>query len=308
MSTLRDSLADYLAVRRSLGFSLERQGKLLAQLVERLDDLGQEHLTVAHALEFATLPAGAEASWWSDRLSVVRGFARHLHALDPAHQVPPVDLLPSRSCRATPYIYSDAEIAALIEAARTLRFAQRTATYQTLIALLAVTGMRIGEAIALDREDLDLEHGLIVVRAGKFGKSRQLPLDPSTIGALRRFLRRKDRPQSAGARPALFVSATGTRLAYCNVQRTFHGLTRRAGLGPRSATCRPRLHDLRHTFAVRTVIDAYREGADVQARLSLLSTYLGHVDPKSTYWYLSAAPELLQLAAERLERHLTSRR
>lgn len=308
MSTLRDSLGDYLAVRRSLGFKLERQGKLLAQFVEYLDSLGQEHLTVEHALDFATLPARASTSWWSDRLSVVRGFAGHLHMLDPAHQVPPVDLLPSRPCRATPYLYSDAEVAALIEAAGTLRFAQRTVTYRTLIGLLAVTGMRVGEAIGLDRGDLYFEHGLLVVRGGKFGKSRELPLDPSTVAALRRYLRRKDRPQTAAASPALFVSTAGTRLAYCNVQRTFRRLARSAGLEPRSATCRPRLHDLRHTFAVRTVLDAYRAGADVEARLPLLSTYLGHVDPKATYWYLSAAPELLELAAGRLERHLGSRR
>lgn len=307
MSTLRDSLADYLAVRRALGFKLGRQGKLLAQFVEHLDGLGQERVTVEHALTWATLPAGASRSWCSDRLSVVRGFAGYLHMIDPAHQVPPIALLPSRPCRAVPYLYSDEDLAALIAAAGTLRSAHRRATYRTLIGLLAATGMRVGEAIALDRGDLDSDHGVLVVRRGKFDKSRELALHRSTAEALRRYLRRGDRPRAA-ASPALLVSTTGNRLAYCNVQRAFRRLVQAAGLEPRSVTCRPRLHDLRHTFAVRTVLDGYRDGADVEARLALLSTYLGHVDPKQTYWYLSAAPELLELAAGRLERHLGSRR
>jgi len=307
VSRLRNALADYLAVRRALGFKLARQERLLAQFVDYLERAGQEVVSVEHALAWATLPAGRSRAWWADRLSVVRGFAVHLHTLDPAHQVPPRGLLPSWPCRATPYLYSGQEINALITATRALRFAHRRATYRTLIGLLAATGMRVGEAIALDRRDLDAEQGALLVRHGKFGKSRELPLHPSTVEALARYLRRPDRPQAA-ASPALFVSSTGSRLAYCDVQRTFRRLARSAGLAPRSASCRPRLHDLRHSFAVRTILDGYRDGADVDARLTLLSTYLGHVDPKATYWYLSAAPELLELAARRLERHLGSRR
>jgi len=221
--------------------------------------------------------------------------------------VPAAELLPGRPRRATPYLYSDVEIAALIAAADTLRFPLRVATYKTLIGLLAVTGMRVGEAIRLDRDDLDLAHELLVVRDGKFGKSRELPLQPSTIRALRDYLRLRDRLHPAPSAPALLISPAGTRLLYCNVHATFRQLRRRAGLQPRSASCRPRIHDLRHTFAVRTLLDAYRSEADVQARLPLLSTYLGHVDPGATYWYLSAAPELLALAGERLERHLEAR-
>ncbi len=306
MSRLRGALADYLAVRRALGFKLARQEKLLGQFVDYLERAGQEVLGVEHALAWATLPGGRSRAWWADRLSVVRGFAVHLHALDPAHQVPPHGLLPSRPCRATPYLYSEREIEALMSATRMLRFPHRRASYRTLVGLLAVTGMRVGEAIGLDRGDLNPEQGALVVRQGKFGKSRELPLHPSTVDALTRYLRRRDRPQTVSS--ALFVSGAGSPLAYYDVQRTFRRLVQRAGLARRSAACRPRLHDLRHSFAVRTMLDAYRDGGDVDARLPLLSTYLGHVDPKATYWYLSAAPELLELAAGRLDCHPGARR
>jgi integrase len=173
-----------------------------------------------------------------------------------------------------------------------------------LIALLAVTGVRVGEAIGLDRGDLDATNGILTIRNGKFGKSRELPLHPSSANALTDYLRRTDQPPRQRNTSAFFVSTAGTRLLYTNVQNTFHRLVRRAGLTPRSAACRPRLHDLRHGFAIRTLLDAYCDGGDPAARLALLSTYLGHVDPGKTYWYLSAAPELLLLAGGRLERHL----
>lgn len=307
MSPLRQQLDDYLTMRRALGYKLERAGTLLAQFVAYLDEAGADTVTVEYALAWARLPAGGDASWWSYRLSVVRGFAAYLHTLDPASEVPAPDLLPWRPRRATPYLYTDAEITALIAAAGRLRSPLRAATFQTLIGLLAVTGLRIGEAIRLDRCDIDLEHGLLVVRDGKFGKSRELPLHATTVRALRAYLRRRQRLQPQPETAAVFVSTAGTRLLYRNVQGTFAELARRASLEPRSARCRPRLHDLRHTFAVRTVLDSYQAGLDAQARLPLLSTYLGHVDPGATYWYLSAAPELLALAGERLEQHLGGR-
>jgi integrase len=163
---------------------------------------------------------------------------------------------------------------------------------------------RIVEAIALDQGDIDTSDRVLTVRLTKFGKSRELPVDRSTVDALQTYLRRGDRPRGAARTPAVLVSTAGTRLLYCNVQWTFHRLVQRAGLRPRSAGCRPRLHDLRHRFAVHTMLDAYEQGHNPEARLALLSTYLGHVDPKATYWYLSAAPELLQLAGDRLGRHL----
>lgn len=238
---------------------------------------------------------------------MVRCFATYLHTLDPRAEVPARDLLPVRPQRATPYLYSDEEIRSLIEACRGLRSPLRAATYRTLIGLLAVTGLRVGEAIRLDREDIDFSQGVLLVREGKFGKSRELPLHPTTLQALRSYFRERDRWHPSPSTPALFISPVGTRLLYCNVSWTFLKLVRFVGLKPRSAACRPRLHDLRHAFAVRTVLDAYRNGCDVQARLPLLSTYLGHVNPASTYWYLSAAPELLAMASGRLESHLGGR-
>lgn len=307
MIPLRQALDDYLTMRRGLGFKLDRAAKLLAQFLCHLEEDGADTVTVELALAWARLPADADRSWWSYRLSVVRGFAAYLKTLDPTTEVPAAELLPWRRRRATPYLYTDAEITALIAAAGTLRFPLRVATYRTLIGLLAVTGMRIGEAIRLDRGDLDFEHELLVVRDSKFGKSRALPLHPTTVRALLGYLQQRDRLQPPPSTPALLISPAGTRLLYSNVHSTFRQLRRHAGLRPRSASCRPRIHDLRHTFAVRTLLDAYRTDADVQARLPLLSTYLGHVDPGATYWYLSAAPELLALAGQRLERHLEGR-
>ncbi len=304
MNPLRQVLIDYLTVRRALGYKLERDEKLLTQFLTYLEELGQQHISTETALAWATLPAEAHRSWCSYRLSVIRGFATHLRTIDPATEVPPTNLLPWRACRATPYLYSEEEIAALLTATATLSRPHRAATYRTLIGLLVVTGMRVGEAIALDRSDFDSGNALLIVRKGKFGKSRELPLHPSTEDALRGYLRRQDRPRSTRDIPALFVSTAGTRLLYCNVQWTFGRLVRHAGLKPRSTSCRPRLHDLRHGFAISTVLDGYRDGNDPAARLPLLSTYLGHVDPAKTYWYLSAAPELLALAAHRLEHHL----
>jgi integrase len=307
MSPLRDALADYLRIRRALGYKLERAGKLLPQFLDYLERIGADTVTTERALAWATLPAAGSARWWAFRLSIVRGFAAYLQTLDPATEVPPKDLLAGRPPRATPYLYADEEIAALLATAGALRSSLRVATYRTLIGLLAVTGLRVGEAIRLDRGDLDLTHDLLVVRNSKFGKSREVPLHPSTMRAVRDYLRLRDRLQPAPSAPALFVSPAGTRLLYSNVHATFRQLRRRAGLQPRSASCRPRIHDLRHTFAIRTVLDGYQDDGDVQPRLSLLATYLGHVHPDSTYWYLSAAPELLALAGQRLERHLGAR-
>lgn len=307
MSALRAGLADYLALRRGLGYRLVRAEKLLAQFVAHLETSGQGQVTIEAALAWARAPAGGSPDWWGHRLSVARGFAAYLHTLDPAHEVPPADLLAARTGRATPYIYTDAEIAALIGAATGLRAPLRALTLSTLIGLLATTGLRIGEALGLDRSDLDPAEGILAVRAGKFAKARELVLHPTSVGALEEYLAQRDRLCPAPADPALFLSLAGTRLLYCNFHLAFCGLVATAGLVPRSSACRPRPHDLRHTFAVRTLAGWYAAGAEVGALLPALSTYLGHVSPSATYWYLQAAPELLGPAAERLERHLGER-
>jgi integrase len=229
-----------------------------------------------------------------------------VHAEDDSAEVPPPDLLPSRSPRATPYLYSERDIASLIDAAAGLRTPLRKATYQTLIGLLAVTGMRVGEAIALDRSDFSAADGVLVIRHAKYEKKREIPLHLTTVAALNRYLGCVDRECATRSTAALFISIAGTRLLYCGVQWTFHRLTRQAGLMPRTQRCRPRIHDMRHAFAVNTLLEACREGSEAQ-HLTLLSTYLGHVNPAASYWYLSAAPELLALAAQRLEHHQGAR-
>jgi integrase len=304
MSPLHQALVDYLAIRRALGYKLEREGTFLPRFVDFVEDRGEQHLSTQTALAWATLP-DSSPGWWSARLRIVRGFAVYLHAIDPENEVPATDLLPCAPQRATPYLYDQAQIAALMTVAGTLRTPHRVETIRTLIGLLAVTGMRIGEAVGLDRQDFDPATGCIVIRGAKFGKSRELALHPSTTAALRRYLRRADRPPllTPDVSP-LLITIVGTRLLKGDAQRTFKTLTLRAGIQARSGSCRPRLHDLRHSFAVATVLDGYHQDEDVGRRLALLATYLGHVNPAATCWYLSAAPELMHLAADRLQRHL----
>lgn len=301
MSELRDAVENYLRTRRALGFGLQREARLLPDFVAALDRAGQRTVTIEAALAWATRPVRADRSWWATRLGVVRGFARWQQAFDPATEMPPADLLPARHRRAVPYPYTDADIAALMRAARGIPAPLRAATYETLIGLLAVTGMRVGEVIDLDRGDVDQGEGLLVVRGAKFNKSREVILHPSTVDALCRYATVRERRCPHPRTAAWFVSLAGTRLIYSNVHFTFHRLVTQLGLRPRSQRCRPRLHDLRHRFAVTTLLGWYRDGEDVETRLAQLSTYLGHLNPSDTYWYLQAAPELLALAAHRLE-------
>jgi integrase/recombinase XerD len=308
MSRLRCALADYLAVRRALGYKLKYAEKLLTQFIAYLEEFGEETISTERSLAWATLPKGAEqGSWAYYRLSAVRCFATHLKSIDPATEIPATGLLPRPRPQTVPYIYSEEQITALLEATGTLSTPHRAATYRTLVGLLAATGMRVGEAIRLDRDDLNSKAELIVVRDTKFGKSRELALRTSTAAALRRYLRRTDRPASETSTDALLVSTTGARLHYQTVHWTFTQLLDRTGIQSRSIRSRPRLHDLRHTFAVHTILDGYRGDGEIEGRLAALSTYLGHVGPSSTYWYLSAAPELMELAAERLESYLGDR-
>jgi len=308
MIPLRSALSDYLSTRRSLGYKLRRTEKLLLQFIDYVEANCADRIATDLALSWARLPVGGDVSWWSSRLTVVRKFATFVNTLDPETEVPPSDLLPGRkSRRAVPFLYSDSDIAALVEAATMFTPRLRVLTCQTWVQLLAVTGMRVGEAIRLDRKDVDFDDGVLSIWMSKFGKSRELPLHASTVDALRVYLQERDRLFSSPTSPSLFISSAGTRLLYCNVSWDFIRLVRQVGLRPRSPDCRPRIHDLRHTFAIRTIIDAYKTNANVGARLASLSTYLGHVHPGHTYWYLSAAPELLGLAGLRLERSLRER-
>ena len=308
MSGLRTDLEDYLTLRRSLGYKLARPGQMLPGFVSFLETAGAATITIDHALAWATAPAGADPLWWRARLAAVRGFARYLAPRVPGTEVPPRGLLPGPvTRRAVPYLYSAVEVTALMTAAAAIRAPLRAATCQTLTGLLAATGMRVGEAIRLDRTDLDAGQGLLTIRDSKFGRSRQLPLHASVVQALASYAEKRDCYLPRPASPALLISLAGTRLIYKNVHRTFRQLAKAAGLQPRSAACRPRIHDLRHTFAVTTLARWYADGGDVAARLPLLSTWLGHTSPADTYWYLTGTSELLALAAARLEGNGESR-
>jgi integrase/recombinase XerD len=307
VNPLRRHLADYLTLRRAMGFDLDRAEKLIGQFLSYLEAHDGDTVTIEHALAWARLPATADPWWWALRLSAIRPFAAHLRSLDGVTEVPPAGMIPGSSHRATPYLYSPDQIQDLIRAAANRVLRVNAATYPALIGLLAVTGMRIGEAIALDTGDFNAAEGVLTVRRGKFGKSRLLPLHPTATAAIDGYLATRSRLHPAPSSPALFISSAGTRMSYNRTHATFRQIAAQAGVTARSAACRPRIHDLRHSFAVQTLLDGYRCGADVQALLPRLSTYLGHTDPKHTYWYLSAAPELLALAAGRLETYLGER-
>ncbi len=298
MSELHQAVQDYVAIRHALGFQLRGYDRLLGDLVDDLQAAGAPTLTIELAVAWATKPAGAEPFRWKTRLSIARGFARYLQTIDPAAQVPPSNLLAYRRARPAPYLFSRAEIVALLEATDLLQPALRAATYRTLWGLLAVTGMRVGEAIALDRDDVDLGERRLAIREGKHA-TRQLPLHPSTVEALDAYADRRDQLCRAPKAPSFFVSTAGTRPIYECVRETFIELRRVAGLDHGSRRG-PRIHDLRHSFAVQTLLGWHRAGIDVAARLPLLSAWLGHRHPASTYYYLQAAPELLALAAQRL--------
>jgi integrase/recombinase XerD len=301
MTALRQALADYLDLRRSLGFGLVRDGKLLAQFLDYLDEHRMITVTTQAAVAWASLPTNGSLGWLGMRMRAVRGFAGYLHALDPAVEVPPPGVLPGHGRRAVPYLYSPADLAALFAQAEQQCTPLRAATIRTLIGLLAVTGMRLGEVTGLDDDDFDPVDGLLLVRRAKGGGCRQLPLHPTTTAALVDYRVLRDQHFARPVSDALLVSNAGTRLLNYNVGQTFAKLVRRAGLAAHGRPRQPRPHDLRHSFAVSTLLDWYRAGVDVSARLPLLSTYLGHVAPAHTYWYLQAAPELLAEAAHRLD-------
>jgi len=303
MNTLRESVADYLAMRRSLGFKLSEADKGLLDFVSFLEQRSATSITTCLALEWAQQPSSAKPAEWARRLNLVRGFARYRSAIDPRTEIPSSKLLPYRPERARPYWYTDEEIERLLEAAFKLPPADglRRWIYQTLLGLLAVSGLRIGEAIGLKLEDVDLSEGLLTVRGAKFGKSRLAPLHVSTRQVLADYKLRRD--DFLAGRPAsyFFISQRGNHLDTGDVHRTFYLLSRQIGLRDPDSSSGPRLHDFRHRFAVETLLRWYRAGEDVERRLPVLSTYLGHVHVSDTYWYLTACPELMGLAVKRLE-------
>lgn len=306
MNTLREAVEEYLSLRRCLGYKLDEAGGALLQFASFMEQREAPFITRDLAVEWAVLPTKAQPVYWASRLSTVRLFARHRLATDPRTEVPPLGLLQARHQRKRPYLYTQDEIAGLMGAAAQLASPTglRAQTYVTLLGLLSVAGLRISEAIALDRQDVDLGGGILTIRRTKFGKTRLVPVHRSTTQALRRYARLRDRVHPRPRTSSFLVDVAGARLVKNTAEDVFVRLSRRVGLrGPEGRRGHgPRLHDLRHRWAVDTLLRWYRAGVDVERHLPELSTYLGHTHVSDTYWYLTAVPELMSLAMALLER------
>lgn len=303
MNTLSNHLDDYLSLRRQLGFKLRDAGRLLQQFVAFAQKHGASFITTKLALRWAA-PPSMKPGRSATRLSVVRQFADFVSAIDPRTEVPPQKLLPRQYRRRTPYLYRTNEVSRLIEASRDIGPDDpiKGATYSTLLGLLAATGMRIHEAVSLDRADVDLGAGLLTVRRAKGNKSRLVPLHVSSRDALRRYASLREQTYPRPLSSKFFLVGKGMPPHLSTVNRWFLLVARQLGLRRPGDRSGPRVHDLRHYFAIQTLLRWYRADVDVEVHLPELSTYLGHVHVRDTYWYLSATPELLRLATRRWER------
>lgn len=306
MTSLKADLEEYITLRRAFGTKFREGPKLLQKFVALLDSRGAAHVTVPLALEWATANPRASASRHARLLNYVRHFALFLQGKDTRHEVPPDGMLYGRCGRLTPYRYSNEELQRIFEAARKLPPPARIRgpgirgeTCFAIIGLLAATGMRVGEVLRLDRDDVDLDNGLLTVRWSKFNKSRLIPVHASTRDALFEYARRRNAAVHRPHCKAFFLTDLGSRVAIQTIQASFRQVCREVAVARQGRGRGPRLHDLRHRFAVETLLSWYRQGLDSARRLPVLATYLGHVSVVSTYWYLEAVPELLQLASGR---------
>lgn len=309
MGTIRDSLVQYVAARRALGTTFYEPALALNHFVDLLELEGAEFITTDLAMRWAMTPKLVERATWGRRLSQVRGFAKWLNAIDIRNEIPPPRLLSARRRRNPPHIYTEREIDDLMAQAAQLRShtGMRAMTYSTLIGLLVATGLRPGEAIRLDRGDVDLVGGILSIRESKFGKSRFVPVAESTRAALARYAQGRDKLCPQRLSEAFLVGERGTRLIACSVRSMFVRMSRATGLRAVQEDGRdgygPRLQDFRHSFATGKLVEWYRAGLDVTRELPKLATYLGHVNVSLTYWYIEAVPELLELAAGYLDRN-----
>jgi integrase len=293
---------DYLAQRRNLGFALRIEGRQLLSFARFADSIGHRGpVTIEIALQWATLPSKRGSKFPARRLECIRPFVRYQAGLDSATEVPGRDLLGPPRRRPCHHIYTDDEIAALITETRSLAPANglRPATYATLFGLLAASGLRVSEALRIQRTDVDLDHGVLTIRATKFRKSRLVPMHSTTTNALRAYAEHRDHVVARLESSTFFISTHGRSLAYSTVRNLFRRLCKSLGWANRIP--RPRIHDLRHTFACRRLQQWYQEGVDIGSRAAALATYLGHAKVTDTYWYLTGTPELLAIAAQRFE-------
>lgn len=303
MNTLTEAINDYVSMRQGLGFKLVQVEGFLNNFATFMDTQGRSWVTTELALQWAQQPVGGQPASWAKRLNAVRGFARYRSATDARTEIPDRGLLPSRPRRAKPHLYTEDEIASLLSAARALKSDSglRAQTHYCLFGLLAVTGLRISEAVGLQRQDVDLHRGLLTIRGAKFGKSRLVPLHHSTRGVLEQYATTRDAQFAHPVAAHFLVSERGRALLASTVRETFRQLCVQIGLRAPEDHTGPRLHDLRHRFATETLLRWYRSGEDIEQRLPALSTFLGHSRTSDTYWYISACPELMGEAAQRLE-------
>lgn len=297
-------VAEYLTLRRNLGFQMKIEGAELTRFARYAESIGHRGpLTTELAVRWAKLPEKADRLYWARRLDMVRRFAKHRALFDPCTQVPPEGLFGPSYRRSPPHIYSKREIQTFLQAARCLGPAGglRPHTYATLFGLLACTGLRISEALALTPEDVDLQSNVLLVKESKFKKSRLIPIHPSASSALRRYAARRDKYHPQSNAFSYFLTEFGTSLKYGKTLKTFLALKNKLGWPSHDQRQSPRIHDLRHTFAVNTLLEWYRRNADLERMLPTLTTYLGHVKASDTYWYLTAVPELLAVVGNRFE-------
>lgn len=310
MSSLRDAALQYVAIRQALGAKYLEQAVRLIEFVDFLENRGEDVVVTAMALDWAMLPPQAQRATWARRLSIVRRFAHWYSAIDPRTEVPPRYLLSVRQRRNRPHIFSDQEVAEIMDEATRLPslYGLRSLTYWTLFGLLASTGLRPGEALALDESDVDLRSGILSIRQTKFGKSRFVPVEASTLAALTNYAERSHELCPQRKSDAFLVTESGLRLKGGSTRQTFAKICQTVGLRaivkPRRFGRGPRIQDFRHSFATRRLLEWYRAGVNVQQELPKLATYLGHANVAHSYWYIEALPELLQLAAKCVRAHL----
>jgi len=307
---LQARIEQYLVERRKVGFELRSPGLLLSSLARYVGQVQHRGpLTVELMADWARQARQGERGAAARRLMSLRPFARWLRQFEPRTEVPDEPIFGPEPGRLAPHIYREDEIVDLLVAAKALNpvGSLRSATHQTLFGLLAASGMRISEALALRDADVDLRSGVLMVRQTKFAKSRLVPVHSSTVRALARYQRQRSLQVATTADTPFFVSTRGQRLGQPlsdrQVHRVFDQLRKQLGWVDRGAHGAPRIHDLRHTFAVRRLILWYQQGVDIDQQMLALSIYLGHVNISYTYWYLSGVPDLVRLAGARFERY-----